>query len=54
MADALVWLESTPYFRLLHERHFAARDLHTWAEELVGDLVASGAAARQDDLLLNA
>ena len=54
MADALVWLESTPYFRLLHERHFAARDLHAWAEELVRDLVASGAAARQDDLLLNA
>ena len=54
MADALVWLESTPYFRLLHESHFAARDLHEWADELVRDLVASGAAARQDDLLLNA
>ncbi|MBF5004053.1 MBL fold metallo-hydrolase [Diaphorobacter caeni] len=54
LEDALRWLESTPYFRLLHERHFATLGLREWAEELVRDLVASGAAARHEALLLNA
>ncbi|QNP49988.1 MBL fold metallo-hydrolase [Diaphorobacter aerolatus] len=54
MPDALCWLHGTAYFRLLHARYFAATPMQDWAGDLVRDLVASGAAAVQEDLLINA
>lgn len=50
----LEWAENTRYFSLVRERWFAQRAFATWIGELVDDLVKSGAAIRQGDLVLNA
>ena len=39
------WCLQTPYFVLLHARHFAAHSAPDWVELLIQDLVRSGAAA---------
>ena len=54
LAQALAWLEATPYFGTLHRRYFADQDAAHWAAALVQELVASGAARREGALLLNA
>jgi len=48
------WAQATPYFRLIHEKHFAQTDFSDWARGLVDDLVRVGAAARAGDSIHNA
>lgn len=52
--DFVAWAASTAYFRLVWQRWFAAREAHEWLDSLLDELVRSGAAAREGDLLLNA
>ena len=54
LADLLQWLHATPYFCALHRRYFPDLPLEQWMENLIGDLVRSGAAARHGDVLCDA
>lgn len=42
--DLLRWARATSYFRLLQSRHFARADFDTWIDDLIQDLLRSGAA----------
>lgn len=53
-ADLQAWAEATPYFGMLRERHFGDQPVAEWLHSLADDLVRSGAATRQGDLLHNA
>ena len=48
------WGEGTPYFCMLHENYFADQSRHAWLESLADELVRSGAARREGEVLLNA
>lgn len=48
------WAQATPYFGMLRERHFAGQSEADWLAALTDDLVRSGAATREGDLLHNA
>lgn len=41
------WAEATPYFGMLHARHFAGQPRADWLRGLADDLVRSGAALRE-------
>lgn len=47
------WAVDTPYFVLVHRRYFDDQALGAWIEELVDDLVRSGAAQRHGGLVIN-
>ncbi len=49
----LTWARATPYFQRIHARHFADVDVSKWLEQLAGELVSSGAAARNGQILRN-
>ena len=51
--DLLAWVAATPYFGVLHARHFGDTAFLEWAHGLVDALEQSGAAQRQDGWLLN-
>lgn len=53
MADLTAWAQGTPYFGMLHQRHFGDQPEGEWLLSLVDDLVRSGAAVRQGDVLHN-
>jgi glyoxylase-like metal-dependent hydrolase (beta-lactamase superfamily II) len=42
--DLRRWTARTPYFALLHGRHFAGTTFEAWVDDLVQDLIRSGAA----------
>jgi glyoxylase-like metal-dependent hydrolase (beta-lactamase superfamily II) len=48
------WAEATPYFGMLHARHFAPGPREDWLRSLADDLVRSGAATRSGEVLHNA
>ena len=50
----LEWLQATPYFGSLHQRFFAELPQRQWVEDLIDDLIRSGAATRRGDTLSNA
>jgi glyoxylase-like metal-dependent hydrolase (beta-lactamase superfamily II) len=50
----MAWVNATPYFRLIFSTHFADRDFSEWIEQLIADLVRSGAAARNGVQIRNA
>ena len=54
LTDLSAWASATPYFGLLHQRHFGDQALTAWLHSLADDLVRSGAATRQGELLHNA
>ncbi|HEX7888584.1 MAG TPA: MBL fold metallo-hydrolase [Ramlibacter sp.] len=54
VADFLTWAESTAYFRIVHQRWFADLPATTWTNELLGELVKSGVAAREGTRIHNA
>ncbi|ART57936.1 MBL fold metallo-hydrolase [Acidovorax carolinensis] len=54
LADLLAWARATPYFGMLHTRHFADQAEADWLQSLADDLVRSGAALRQGEWLHNA
>lgn len=53
LTDFVQWATSTPYFGLVHSRWFSDIALHSWVEQLAGDLVRSGAARREGEFILN-
>ena len=53
-ADLRAWATATPYFGTLHARHFSDQALTDWLDALAQDLVRSGAATREGDMLRNA
>lgn len=48
------WAQSTPYFAMIYQRHFAGIDFSDWFEALVADLVRAGVAARDGPMIRNA
>ena len=54
LTDLMAWAAATPYFGLLHARHFADQPQPAWLLGLVDDLVRSGAATRRGGQLHNA
>ena len=53
MADLTAWAQGTPYFGMLHQRHFGDQPEGGWLLSLVEELVRSGAAVRQEEMLHN-
>ncbi len=53
MYDLTAWAQATPYFGMLHERHFGNQEEGEWLQSLADDLVRSGAAVREGDVLHN-
>jgi glyoxylase-like metal-dependent hydrolase (beta-lactamase superfamily II) len=50
----ITWADTTPYFRLIFNTHFANREFSVWVEQLIADLVRSGAAVREGPKITNA
>ena len=53
ISDLTAWAQATPYFGMLRERHFAAQTEAEWLQSLADELVRSGAAVRQGEVLHN-
>ncbi|WP_298214056.1 MBL fold metallo-hydrolase [Acidovorax sp.] len=54
LADLAAWAQATPYFGMLQARHFGDRTEAEWLASLADELVRSGAATREGDVLHNA
>ncbi|MDO8449697.1 MAG: MBL fold metallo-hydrolase [Rhodoferax sp.] len=50
----LAWAQATPYFQLIFNTHFSGLDFSQWIEGLISDLIRSGAAARDGEMIRNA
>jgi glyoxylase-like metal-dependent hydrolase (beta-lactamase superfamily II) len=48
------WTESTPYFALVHARVGSHSDLRAWIDQLLAELVKSGALGERAGVLFNA
>lgn len=46
--DLLHWADATSYFHLLQARHFAGMNFDSWIDNLIQDLLRSGAALATD------
>ena len=53
LPDLRAWTDATPYFGAMHQRHFGDRGQAEWLEGLMDELVRSGAARREGDVLVN-
>ena len=51
--DLTAWAQATPYFGMLRARHFATQTEAEWLQSLADELVRSGAAVRQGEVLHN-
>lgn len=47
------WRDETPYFHSIHMRFFAEWDFNALADDVLNDLVRSGAVCRSDGVILN-
>ena len=54
MASLLAWAQATPYFQMIYKAHFAGQEFPAWVEDLVADLIRSGAASRDGLVIRNA
>ncbi len=54
LADLLAWVQATPYFTMVFQAHGAERPFAQWVEQLVHDLVRSGAAVLDGEVVRNA
>ena len=54
LPEFMAWALATPYFSMLHSRHFSALDFSKWIEQLIDDLIRSGAASRNGSTISNA
>ncbi len=50
----MAWATATPYFAMLHRAHFSTIELALWVEQLLADLVRSGAAVHEGQMVHNA
>ncbi len=53
LAELTAWTRATPYFGMLHARHFGDQEENAWLQGLMDELVRSGAAVRRGELLHN-
>ena len=53
MAALTTWAQATPYFGMLHQTYFGDQPEDAWLQGLADDLVRSGAALRQGEMLHN-
>ncbi|RQO82486.1 MBL fold metallo-hydrolase [Acidovorax sp. FJL06] len=53
LPDLAAWTQATPYFGMLQARHFGDRTEAEWLASLADELVRSGAALRQGEMLHN-
>ena len=53
-AAFIAWVQATPYFRMMFDRHLSGPDFGLWIDELVAELVRSGAAIREGLVIRNA
>lgn len=51
--DLSIWMASTPYFALIHERWFNGLERDAWERQLVHDLAGSGAIACDGEWIRN-
>jgi glyoxylase-like metal-dependent hydrolase (beta-lactamase superfamily II) len=54
LAAFIAWAHATPYFLLIFNTHFPGLDFSVWVEQLIQDLVRSGAASRDGLMIRNA
>jgi len=54
LAAFIAWAHVTPYFLLIFNTHFPGLDFSVWVEQLIQDLVRSGAASRDGLMIRNA
>ena len=54
LSALMAWVDNTSYFRLIFNTHLADRDFSAWIDQLIADLVRSGAATRNGLLISNA
>lgn len=54
LTDLAAWAQATPYFGMLQARHFGDRTEAEWLASLADELVRSGAAIREGEVLHNA
>ncbi len=47
------WVHNTPYFSMLQQRHFPEMPMDAWIEQLTQDLIESGAAFRDGQIIVN-
>jgi len=52
-SELFAWSQATPYFQLVHRRWFGTTDFADWHDSLLSDLVRSGAARLEGDLVIN-
>ena len=52
-AECRAWRDQTAYFQSIHTRFFPDWDFNALAEDVLNDLVRSGAARRSGDVILN-
>ena len=50
----IAWTRATPYFMQIYNTHFSALDFAQWVDQLIGELVRSGAASRDGVMVRNA
>ena len=54
LAALVAWVQATPYFVEVFHTHFADQPFAQWIEQLVQDLVRTGAASRDGEVVRNA
>lgn len=52
-SDLEKWVAQTPYLELLHETHFSDLKMAAWVKQLADELIRSGAAEKNQHMLLN-
>ena len=52
--DLLSWAQSVSYFELIRERFFSSTPMSDWVDDLIKDLIRSGAAKKGKALIFNA
>lgn len=50
----IAWTRATPYFMQIYNTHFSAVDFAHWVDQLIGELVRTGAATRDGMMIRNA
>jgi hypothetical protein len=53
-AEFVEWAANTSYFQLIHQRFVPSVPIDQWMEQLTQELVRSGVARRDGDMVYNA
>ena len=52
--EFLAWAHATPYLSMIHAKHFSKLDLDVWVDQLLDELIRSGAASNNGQMISNA